>query len=200
MHKNGYTMPRASESVGTTVSMAYALCDWRVHLFVVHRIVEQTTRPKHRELRLRSRISWPLVRAQEISAIVGHLHLRSNMQIYTIDDSAATLTTRSTVTDGELGERSGRFGCFTKTTRGLLDVGILRPIPTTLTPCLRRNEHVPPITVAGPLNWLQAGGFVQLKDEPVTPLAAATACPSSNRPQTYQFVSIPAPLSIQSGQ
>ena len=40
----------------------------------------------------------------------------------------------------------------------------------------------------------QAGGLVQLVGQPAAPLTAATACPSSSTPQTYLFLTIPAPL------
>lgn len=40
----------------------------------------------------------------------------------------------------------------------------------------------------------QAGGFVQLVKQPVAPMVATTQCPNLNAPQTYQFVTIPAPL------
>ena len=51
----------------------------------------------------------------------------------------------------------------------------------------------------------QAGGLVQMLEpiagqlvkQPVQPLVAATQCPSSSSAQTYQFVTIPAPLTYQ---
>ena len=43
----------------------------------------------------------------------------------------------------------------------------------------------------------QAGGFAQLAGQPGVPLVAATQCPSFSSAQTYQFVTIPAPLTYQ---
>jgi hypothetical protein len=40
----------------------------------------------------------------------------------------------------------------------------------------------------------QVGGFVQLFEQPAQPLVAATQCPSFAKPQTYQFITIPAAL------
>lgn len=41
----------------------------------------------------------------------------------------------------------------------------------------------------------QTGGLVQLHGQPVAPLVAATECPNFTTAQTYQFLTIPAPLS-----
>jgi hypothetical protein len=39
----------------------------------------------------------------------------------------------------------------------------------------------------------QAGAFLQLQGQPVTPLAATLNCPNLTTPQTFQFITIPAP-------
>ena len=43
----------------------------------------------------------------------------------------------------------------------------------------------------------QTGGLVQMLNQPVQPLVAATQCPSFSSAQTYQFVTTPAPASDQ---
>ena len=43
----------------------------------------------------------------------------------------------------------------------------------------------------------QTGGLVQMLNQPVQPLVAATQCPSFSSAQTYQFVTTPAPASNQ---
>lgn len=43
----------------------------------------------------------------------------------------------------------------------------------------------------------QAGGFVQFAGQAGVPLVAATQCPSFSSAQTYQFITIPAPVNYQ---
>jgi len=40
----------------------------------------------------------------------------------------------------------------------------------------------------------QAGGLVQMNGQPVEPMVAATSCPDFKTPQTYQFLTLPAPF------
>lgn len=116
-------------------------------------------------------------------------------KIYAIDDSAGTFSqsTFQLQPPQQQGPQVINQGVVASVRSGLLSLGITTNYtpsgnaytPTTVNP-LKLGSFV---ELAG-----QAGGFVQLVGQPVSPLVAATQCPNSKTAQTYQFMTIPAGL------
>jgi hypothetical protein len=117
-------------------------------------------------------------------------------QIYAIDDSAATFSqsTFQLQLPTQQGPQVINVGVIAPAQRGLLGLGITTNytnpgnayVPTTFNPPKLGSFAV---ELAG-----QAGGLVQLVGQPAEPLVAAVQCPNLKSAQTYQFVTIPAPL------
>jgi hypothetical protein len=120
-------------------------------------------------------------------------------QAYTFDDSApAPVFSQSTyqLSPDQDGAQVITSGATTALPRGLLSLGITAEY-TNSTGTWTATVFPPNTPQLG--SWAveladQSGGLVQLLGQPVTPLVAATQCPSNSAAQTYQFVTIPAAL------
>lgn len=142
----------------------------------------------------------------------------SNMSTYTLDDKADTFSQTIYSPKTQPGSQVLDAGHFSVLQRGLRSLNIsttyifdptLNPaayVPTDLTHLTKVVNSSFALELAG-----QAGGFAQLQisgqdasgqeqsiQQPVVPLVAATQCPNLSSAQTYQFITIPAPL-IPSG-
>jgi hypothetical protein len=116
-------------------------------------------------------------------------------EVYVIDDFSNVFS-QSTyqVNQAQEGAQVINYGVTTGLPHGLLNLGTSANyvatgsafVPTTYNPPKSGGFAV---ELAG-----QAGGLVQLAGQPVTPVVAAVQCPSFKAAQTYQFLTIPAPL------
>lgn len=122
---------------------------------------------------------------------LGSAHLTA----FQIDDTKKTFAQS---TFSAYGSQLNSAGSFTGLARGLLNLGLSYSAPVTATGSTNAiTSNLPTrnwaIELAG-----QAGGLVQLNGQPFVPLVAAQSCPGSSS-QTFQFVTIPAPLTTKSG-
>ncbi len=136
----------------------------------------------------------------DLQAGGGQPVLLGVQQTYTFDDTlvsglgAFSQTTYNLQPPQQEGAQVINAGTFSVNARDLRSLGI------TANYLIGSNQYTPvddtppqpgsfAVELAG-----QAGGLVQLVDQPAAPLTAATACPASSTPQTYLFLTIPAPL------
>lgn len=114
---------------------------------------------------------------------------------YQIDDVAQTFS-KSTYYTGEVGgqlqqgTRTYDAGTTTALARGLLSFGLDYTFS---------NGNITTYNPPQAGGWAvelpnQAGGLVQIAGEPIEPIVAATSCPNLKSPQTYQFLTLPAPF------
>jgi hypothetical protein len=114
---------------------------------------------------------------------------------YNFDDNAATFTQTMYTLTMQSGPQILEAGSFAVSQRGLRSMGI-----STTYVLNQQNVYVatnfnPPKTGSFALELAgQTGGLVQLVGQPVAPLVAANSCPNSSSAETYQFITIPAPL------
>jgi hypothetical protein len=124
----------------------------------------------------------------------------SGMFTYGFDDKAATPAFWKTTYNLQTlqpGSQVLTAGTFSVSPRGLRSLSI-----STTYAVDPKNPEIyvpsnpdPPVTGSFALELAgQAGGLVQLVGQPVVPLVAATQCPNLSSAQTYQFITIPAPL------
>lgn len=116
------------------------------------------------------------------------------LQRYVIDSSAATVTQ----IDGAGVGHILNYGTFSTTSRGLMNIEITTNYSYNSTTGLYDAQTYNPAQTG---NWAieladASGGLVQLKGQPASPLVNATNCPSYTSAQTFQFVTIPAPLGL----
>jgi hypothetical protein len=118
-------------------------------------------------------------------------------QTYIFDDTGAAFSQETFYLNlpEQVGPQVLNTGAFTVSPRGLRSLEISTTyIKNTTTNTFAPENHKPPeagsfaVELAG-----QDGGLVQMVGYPVQPLVAATQCPNFTSPQTYQFVTIPAP-------
>jgi hypothetical protein len=110
---------------------------------------------------------------------------------YQFDDTAQTAS-KSTYYVGNVygaqeGERTYFAGTTTKLARGLLSID--------QTYAYTSSAYTP----QSGKSWAfelpdQAGGLAQIDGGPVEPMVAAKSCPNFKTPQTYQFLTLPAPF------
>jgi hypothetical protein len=133
-----------------------------------------------------------------------------SMFTYGLDDKLNTFWQTTYRPQTQPGSQVLTAGGFSVLQRGLRSLSISTTYAV--------DPHNPQIYVAAPFGQVttssfalelagQAGGFVQLQatgkdasgqelsiEQPVVPLVAATQCPNLSSAQTYQFITIPAPL------
>jgi hypothetical protein len=119
-------------------------------------------------------------------------------QTYTIDDvgGAFSQATYALLPPQQQGSQVINAGVLSSNARNLRSLGIsANYVLNTDTNQYAAVTYTPPEagSFAVELDG-QAGGVVQLLGQPAAPLTAAAACPASSTPQTYLFLTIPAPL------
>jgi len=119
------------------------------------------------------------------------------MNTYSFDATAATFW-QTGFPSGQPGSQVLNAGVFSVAQRGLRSLGISTTYvyDSSVSPALYspHNFNPPePGSFAVELSG-QAGGFVQLFEQPVEPLVAATQCPNFSSAQNYQFITIPGAL------
>jgi len=133
----------------------------------------------------------------------------SSVSAYQLDDTAQTFSKSSYYVGQnnsdlvQYGARTFDAGTTTKLVRGLLSLGM----EYSWNPTSPVTYNQSPLPSGG---WAvelpnQAGGLIQISVPPaqesasstilpVEPMVAATSCPDFATPQTYQFITLPAPL------
>ena len=114
---------------------------------------------------------------------------------YTIDDTAGTFSQTAYGLLGIPGSQVLTAGVLSVGQRGLRSLGIDVNYVTngsTFSPVIPSNAPEAGSFAVELAD--QTGGLVQLLGQPVAPLVAATQCPNFTTSQTYQFLTIPAPL------
>lgn len=107
---------------------------------------------------------------------------------YTIDDTGETFSQTAYGLPGVTGAQVLNAGVLSVGQRGLRSLSITANDYQSVT-------YNPPKTGSFAVELAdQAGGLVQLLGQPVAPLVAATECPNFTTAQTYQFLTIPAPV------
>jgi hypothetical protein len=121
---------------------------------------------------------------------------------YQIDDSAQTFSKSTYLVKGtQEGELTYFAGATTALARGLLSLGLTYSDSggnSTITTYTTSQTLCTPTNSTAKCSWAvelpnQAGGLIAINGQPVQPLAPATSCPGSTT-QTYQFLTLPAPL------
>jgi len=123
-------------------------------------------------------------------------------QTYTFDDKTGKFSQTTYLLDPpqQLYSQVINAGVFTVSARGLRSLGITATyvLDSSGTKYVAKTyDHPEPGSFAVELAG-QAGGLVQLVNQPVAPLVAATQCPNLKTAQTYLFVTIPAALNFTS--
>jgi len=125
--------------------------------------------------------------------LVGLFYTAPAPLAYTIDDVADSFSDTTYQPFTVPGPQLLNAGVLTVNQRGLRSLGITNSYAyngtvydETTYPASSPEPGSYAVELAG-----QAGGLVQMLNQPVEPLVAATQCPSSSA-QTYQFVTIPA--------
>ena len=135
----------------------------------------------------------------------GGTSIMESLGTYTIDDTAQTFTQSSYSFNGtQEGAQLNYSGKFTTLSRGLLSLEISYVYGGYgINSCSESASMSAEcgVTYSTPLtgNWAfelagQAGGLVQLKGLPFTPLVSANDCPDYSTAKTFQFVTLPAAL------
>ncbi len=130
-----------------------------------------------------------------------------DMYTYGLDDKLDTFWQTTYRPQTQPGSQVLTAGNFSVSQRGLRSLSIsttyvfdpmAQPLAYVAAPFDQVTTSSFALELAG-----QAGGFVQLQamgkgqqliEQPVVPLVAATQCPNLSSAQTYQFITIPAPL------
>ncbi len=111
---------------------------------------------------------------------------------YQFDDTAQTAS-KSTYYVGDIygayqeGERTYFAGTSTNVARGLLSLDQTYSFTSPAYLPMTGNSWAIELPK-------QAGGLAQIQGGPVEPMVAATSCPDFKTPQTYQFLTLPAPF------
>jgi hypothetical protein len=127
--------------------------------------------------------------------------LLTDPPIYTIDD-ANDLFYRSTfqLKSGQTGEQVLDAGSYVPGKRSLLNLSISSSYVFTSGSGWATTTYTPAKAGGYALKLADdTGGLMEMIGQPVAPVVAATACPSSTTAQTYLFVSIPGSMSTASG-
>jgi len=133
-------------------------------------------------------------------SIVGETSPRDSVSLYSIDDTVLTFTQSNYLVGADSagllqqGEQTWSAGTTTTLARGLISLGTTISYAVS-SGVLIATLHNPPV----PGGWAfelpdQAGALVQTVGQPFAPLAPATSCPTKS--QTYQFLTLPAPIQI----
>jgi hypothetical protein len=122
-------------------------------------------------------------------------------QTFTLDDTANSFsqTSYQLQTPVQQGPQVLNAGNISVGQRGLRSLSLsVNYAANNVTKGYQPIPYPPPLPVGYALELAnQAGGLIQLPGQPVAPLVAATQCPSLAQAQTYQFLTIPGPLSQQ---
>jgi hypothetical protein len=122
-------------------------------------------------------------------------------QTFTLDDTANSFsqTSYQLQTPTQQGPQVLNAGNISVGQRGLRSLFLsVNYAANSATGRYQPIPYPPPVPVGFALELAnQAGGLIQLPGQPVAPLVPATQCPSLAQAQTYQFLTIPGPLSQQ---
>jgi len=116
---------------------------------------------------------------------------------YTIDDTAGTFSQTAYGLSNTPGSQVLNAGVLSVGERGLRNLSMETYYVSNgnVNAAYTAEAYTPPESAFAVELPDQTGGLVQLHGQPVAPLVAATQCPSFTTTQTYQFLTIPAPLS-----
>jgi hypothetical protein len=143
-----------------------------------------------------SAVSQPGPRSYFAPYVAGTTNANANTlltgpKIYVIDDSANKFS--QSIFGLPQGPQVINAGKFTVAQRGLLSLIITANYINTGAAYMPTND--PPKGESSAIELAnQAGGFVQLVGQPVSPLVAALQCPVLASAQTWQFLTIPGGL------
>jgi hypothetical protein len=119
---------------------------------------------------------------------------------YTIDDTAGSFSQTAYGLSGTPGSQVLNAGVLSVGQRGLrnLSMETYYVSNNNVSAAYIAKSYTPPEPAFAVELADQTGGLMQLYKQPVAPLVAATQCPNFTTSQTYQFLTIPAPLGASS--
>ncbi len=132
--------------------------------------------------------------------------IMQSLGTYTFDNKADSFSQSTYAFIGtQEGEQLNYSGNLSTVSRGLLSLGLTYTYGGYgLNNCTSGKNCVTTYDPAATGNWAvelpdHAGGLVQLKGLPFTPLVAANSCPDYSKAQEFTFVTIPAALTSVTG-
>ncbi len=124
--------------------------------------------------------SGPQVYMTPVVAGGDATHATASLATYSIDDDRKTFVQATYSSSGEQVNYAGSIAPFQ---RGLLSLGVTNS-----------DNSVTKVTNGWAFELAdQAGGLVALQNQPFAPLVPALSCPAMTTPETFLFITLPAP-------